>query len=141
MESFKASSMRGFTLIELMVAVAILGIIASIAVPSYFEHVKRTARTEAITSLLDAANKQEQYYVDNRQYTNSLTDLGVTSSTENGFYQIAVEVNNAEGTFEFTATPKSGPPKQDEECTELSIDDAGVKGAKGTADSKKCWGK
>ena len=95
----------GFTLIELMITVAILGIIASIALPSYFQHVKRTARTEAITALLDAANKQEQFFVDNREYTTVLADLGVASKTENNFYTISVTVDNDAGTFEFTATP------------------------------------
>ena len=112
MNEIQHTSEKGFTLIELMIAVAILGIIASIAIPSYFEHVKRTARTEAITSLLDAANKQEQYFVDNREYTSTIADLGVSSTTENNFYTISVEVDNDAGTFTFKATPESGPPLQ-----------------------------
>ncbi len=131
----------GFTLIELMITVAILGIIASIALPSYFQHVKRTARTEAITALLDAANKQEQFFVDNREYTTVLTDLGVASKTENNFYTISVTVDNDAGTFEFTATPASGPVLQDTECTSLSISDTGLKTSKGSANAKECWGR
>lgn len=132
---------NGFTLIELMITVAILGIIASIALPSYFEHVKRTARTEGITSLLDAANQQEQFFVDNREYTTSLTNLGVASVTEHGFYELAVTVDNDAGTFEITATPVGGPVLQDEDCTSLIIDDAGLKASKGKADASKCWGR
>ena len=124
-----------------MITVAILGIIASIAIPSYFEHVKRTARTEAITSLLDAANKQEQYFVDNREYTSTIADLGVSSTTENNFYTISVEVDNDAGTFTFKATPESGPPLQDAECKTLSISDTGLKTSTGSADSSTCWGK
>lgn len=132
---------NGFTLIELMITVAILGIIASIALPSYFEHVKRTARTEAITALLDAANRQEQFFVDNRVYTSDLANLNVVSPTEHGFYTLAVIVDNDAGTFEITATPVAGPVLQDDDCTSFTIDDAGLKTAKGNADASKCWGR
>ncbi|MEQ5873997.1 MULTISPECIES: type IV pilin protein [unclassified Pseudoalteromonas] len=141
MNIIKKKNLKGFTLIELMIAVAILGIIASIAIPSYFEHVKRTARTEAITSLLDAANKQEQYFVDNREYTTSLSALGVAETTENNFYKLKATVNNNAGTFELEATPVSGPPLQDSECTKLIITDTGLKKSQGSADSSTCWGK
>ena len=141
MNEIQNTSEKGFTLIELMIAVAILGIIASIAIPNYFEHVKRTARTEGITALLDAANKQEQYFVDNREYTTSLGDLGVAERTENNFYKLKVSVDNNAGTFEFEATAESGPPLKDTECTKLIITDTGLKKSEGSADSSTCWGK
>ena len=94
-----------------------------------------------ITALLDAANKQEQFFVDNREYTTVLADLGVASKTENNFYTISVTVDNDAGTFEFTATPASGPVLQDTECTSLSISDTGLKTSKGSANAKECWGR
>ncbi|MEH6395263.1 type IV pilin protein [Pseudoalteromonas sp.] len=141
MTTIKQLKQLGFTLIELMITVAILGIIASIALPSYFEHVKRTARTEAITSLLDAANRQEQFFVDNRQYTTNLDNIGVVTPTEHGFYTIKADVDNDAGTFSFTATPVAGPPLQDEDCKTFTIDDAGLKTATPKANSAMCWGK
>ncbi|AXV65757.1 type IV pilin protein [Pseudoalteromonas lipolytica] len=135
------NKVKGFTLIELMITVAILGIIASIALPSYFEHVKRTARTEAITALLDAANKQEQFFVDNRQYTTTLANLGVSATTENNFYKISVVVDNDAGTFAFTAIPAAGPVLQDGECATLTISDTGLKTSTGSASASTCWGK
>jgi len=74
----------GFTLIELMIAVAIVGILAAIAVPNYSEYVKRASRAEAASALLDAANKQEQYFVDNRAYSTSFSDLGIQSKIVSG---------------------------------------------------------
>lgn len=132
---------KGFTLIELMIAVAILGIVASIAIPSYFEHVKRTSRTEAITALLDASNRQEQFFVDNREYTSSLNNLGVITPTEHGFYAITVDVDNDEGSFSFTATPVAGPPLKDDECKTITIDDTGLKTATPKVNASLCWGK
>ena len=130
---------QGFTLIELMITVAIVGIIAAVALPNYTEYVKRASRAEAAASLLDAANKQEQYFVDNREYTSNITDLGITDKTENGHFKLAATVDN--NTFIISATPVDGPVKGDKDCTELSITDTGLKRAKGKKDTEYCWGK
>jgi len=129
----------GFTLIELMITVAIVGIIAAIALPNYTEYVKRASRAEAASALLDAANKQEQFFVDNREYTTSLSNLGMSEKTENGHFKLATTVNN--NAFTFTATPIAGPVKGDEDCSQLSITDTGLKGSKGSKDTEYCWGK
>ncbi|WP_372858232.1 type IV pilin protein [Pseudoalteromonas sp.] len=134
---------QGFTLIELMIAVAIVGIIAAIAVPNYSEYVKRASRAEAASALLDAANKQEQYFVDNRAYTASFDDLGINNKTENGSFELTVKVvdNNA---FTITAKPIAGAVKGDADCTSLTINDVGLKGAtgnKGNTDINYCWGR
>lgn len=142
MKTKKKNNQLGFTLIELLIAVAIMGILASIAVPSYFEYVKRTARAGAITALIDAANKQEQYFVDNRQYATSLDVLGVASPTENGYYRLKLDVRNEVGrtVFYITAIPIAGPPLKDTECTRLLIDDRGIQRHRGTAESSAvCW--
>tara|TARA_R110000822_G_scaffold8816_14_gene34869 strand:- start:83 stop:508 length:426 start_codon:yes stop_codon:yes gene_type:complete len=136
---------HGFTLIELMIAVAIVGILAAIALPNYTEYVKRASRAEAVAALLDAANKQEQYFVDNREYTELASDLGIQSKTENGHFELTIKVVD-KNTFTITAKPIAGPVKGDGDCTALSITDIGTKGAQGAKtnegkDIDYCWGR
>ncbi|MEH6617468.1 MAG: type IV pilin protein, partial [Porticoccus sp.] len=67
---------RGFTLIELMIVVAIVAILVGIAMPNYREYVLRSNRAVAKGALLEVASRQEQYFLNNRSYTHLLADLG-----------------------------------------------------------------
>ncbi|BBT78877.1 hypothetical protein WP8S18E11_05430 [Aeromonas veronii] len=67
---------RGFSLIELMIVVAIVAILGTIAYPSYQQYVLTSHRVEAKSMLLNAANRQETYFMDFNQYASSITDLG-----------------------------------------------------------------
>lgn len=71
----------GFTLIELMIVVAIIAILFSIAMPSYERYMLRAHRTDGITALQNVMDAQERYFADNRSYSTTLTDLGFTSNT------------------------------------------------------------
>ncbi|MCF6438269.1 type IV pilin protein [Pseudoalteromonas luteoviolacea] len=127
----------GFTLIELVIVVAIVGILATLAYPNYSSYIKRGARTDAMTILLDAANKQEQYFVDNREYASKLEDIGVPTTSENGYFNISVSVSS--GGYTLTATAAGGPVQGDLECSSLSVNNLGIKTVTGTASADTCW--
>ena len=93
---------RGFTLLEVMVVTAIVGILAAIALPSYLNYVKRVNRSQAKQFLQDIANRQEQYRLDQRAYTTTLGSggLGVTTPSDvavNYSFSAAITGNDCNG--------------------------------------------
>jgi len=85
---------KGFTLVEMMIAIGIIAVLASIAYPSYVGNVKKSRRVEAQTALQQVATLQEQYFSETGSYTSDLTELGLLSSgwnlTENKYYRYRV---------------------------------------------------
>ena len=79
-------TVKGFTLIEVMIVVAIVGILAAIALPSYSEHTRRAKITEATSQLADLRVRMEQYFMDNRTYQGTGTGCGVTMPTTTNKY-------------------------------------------------------
>lgn len=127
---------RGYTLIELLLVVSIIGIIAAVAYPSYTDSVLKGNRTEGQRELLRLANMQEQLYVDTRAYTTDMKELGAPADpyiTESGLYSIDATVNG--DSFVLTATAKKGQVK-DSGCTSLTINEAGE-----TTPASGCWEK
>ncbi|ABV86418.1 type IV pilin protein [Shewanella pealeana] len=120
---------KGFTLIELMITVAIIGILASIAYPSYIDYILQAGRSDAKVILLEAANKQEQLYLDSRTYTVNMATLGYSASpalSENGYYKISSEVPE-KGQFKLTATATGDHAYRDQVCNTMTINESGVK--------------
>lgn len=75
-------SRRGFSLVELLIVVALIGILAGIAIPYYQEYVAKANRAAAKQFLLSVANRQEQHLLDNRSYASSLASLGIAPPPE-----------------------------------------------------------
>ena len=133
------NSNKGFTLIELMIVVAIIAILASIAYPSYQESVRKTKRTDAQASMIDVASRLQRYKIANFTFLKAgttpspinLTDVGVASvipTSGQALYDLTLS-NVKAGTWTLTATPKAS--------TTQSTDGSIVINHKG----ERCWTK
>ena len=121
-------AMIGFTLIELLISVAIVGILASIAYPSYTDFVVRSKRTEGHNALTSTANRQEQFFLDNRTYTADMTQLGLGVDpfiTPEGDYSVDAIIANGGATFVLTATAQGSQATNDSDCATLTINEVG----------------
>ncbi|GAB3192651.1 type IV pilin protein [Hydrogenophaga aquatica] len=123
----KSKPSSGFTLIELMIAVAIIGILAAIALPAYQNYVREARRADAIAGLLDLQRQQERWRVNNPAYTSG---TGLTFPTSD-FYDFAVS-GTGTTTYTLTASAKS-TQTADTGCTTLSINQANTKAP------TSCW--
>ena len=108
---------RGFTLIEILIVMVVIGILAAIAVPSYQSQVRRATRSAAQALMMDIANKEQFYLQSQRIYLDcpspctSLSAIGVVIPTEvSNFYTLAITKDDTATppTFLITATPKAG---------------------------------
>ncbi|HEX8596398.1 MAG TPA: type IV pilin protein [Pseudomonas sp.] len=138
---------RGFTLIELMIVVAIVGILAAIAYPSYTEYVKRTHRAEIASLLSEQTQALERHYSRTGQYTDVAASGGtaavtLTLSAGNAYY-IITPVRAAQ-TFTLTAAPAATSVMKGDKCGSFVITNTGERSLSGNASSvtsKDCWGR
>lgn len=123
----------GFTLIEIMIVVAILGILASIAYPSYVRHVQRAHRTDAEAALMQNAQALERHYTENNTYaTFNSNDL-----VQSDRYTIAFPTNPTATSFILTATPIAGSTQADDVCKILTLEHTGARSSSGSGQG--CW--
>ncbi|HEY3730123.1 MAG TPA: type IV pilin protein [Steroidobacteraceae bacterium] len=149
---------KGFSLVELMVALAIVAMLAAIAIPMYTKQVQHSRRVDARTAVLDAAGREERYLSTAGSYAATWAQLGFNSAAAttnaltvgSGYYQMSITSTaavppNTPPTYTASATPVGGSPQlQDAPCQYFSVDSTGKQfssatGAGGADTSATCW--
>lgn len=141
---------KGFTLIEVMMVVAIIAILVGIALPAYQNTIMRSNRAPAKGGLMDVMSRQEQYFMNNKSYSTTLANLGlpasyyiddtgqqVTSTDSTRIYQITLTATAATS-YTATATPQLSQAS-DTACASLSLSSTGVRTESGTLTTDECW--
>lgn len=123
----------GFSLMELLITITIIGILAAIAYPAYTDYLNRTRRSDARVALMNLATYLEHYYTENNSYTGAtVAGLGLSSTSPEGFYTITISAIAATS-YTLTATP-TGAQAGDTTCPTLTLTNTNVKGP-----STACW--
>jgi len=134
---------RGFTLIEVLIAVVIVGILVAIAQATYVRHVDNSRRADAQSTLMDFAHRLERCYTVTNSYSECVNDeevLGdIPRDSSDGHYRIEVD-DLRPSTFRLVATPQGVQADRDgSNCSELSLTHTGRKQADGDREDD-CWG-
>ena len=133
----RSDNVRGMTLIELLIVVAIVGVLAAIAGPAWNDQVTKSRRADARNTLLAAQIEQEQYRANNLTYATSMSAMGMGSydSSSRDYYRL--EVVSADATsFLITATP-NGNQANDSTCNVFAVRQTGPEHSGYAALS--CW--
>lgn len=140
----KERTVVGFSLIELMVVIAVVGILAAVALPSYQDYLARGRRADAETVLMEAAQFMERFYTEKNTYAGAVLPMekapkdGTTAYYDVGFEgEDPGDANPDATSYVIEAIPVSTGPMASDDCGTLTYSNTGVKGS--DDDLEKCW--
>lgn len=141
-------NLSGFTLVELIVVIAIIAVLVAIATPAYYSYVMKSRRADAKVALSEISQRLEGYYADNNKYASDFDRLklgnagfvkkGSGYQSKDGWYQLSIEVKDNDQKYTLKATPQ-GAQASDGRCMEFALDSTGKKTITGAASVKECW--
>ena len=138
---------RGFTLVELLIVIVVLAILVGIAYPSYQNYVTKSRRADAKSMLSQVASRQEQFFLNNKTYSSSVTVVWAAGGvSEAGYYTLGITDQDGSGVgeiatgYRLSATPVvGGPQAADSDCLAFRLDSRGNRDVTGSAPPEDCW--
>jgi len=133
------STKLGFSLMELLIVLAIIGILAGLAYPRYNQHLTTAHRSYAKVALNDLAARLEQYYTQNNSYAGAtLSGLGVSDVNYKFYYQLKID-QALDDKYVISALPQGKQAQEDADCGSLILDQTGNRSVTGSAKAEECW--
>lgn len=129
---------KGFSLLELLIAMVIMLVLASVAYPAYQHHLVRARRNQVKITLMNLASELESYYTRNQGYQGATLDsLGLGQVDQQHYYQLTI-ISSAQ-TYLITAVPQGKQATADTLCGSLSLDELGRQSISGVGNVVQCW--
>lgn len=137
------SKQSGFTLLELMITVAVIGILVAVAYPSYREHLRRAARADAKVVLMESAQFLERNFTEAGRYDRDSAGTAIvlpfSQAPKDGATNYLITLTAAQTTYLLSASPAAGGLVDGDNCGTLTLNQLGQKGASGSLGVAGCW--